>query len=114
MPEPTSLDAFFSKETGRTILKLAVASAIVGALMSALGLEPMDILEGLGDSVRSVYENLNAIVSKVITWTILGATVVVPIWLIVSLPRRFKRNQRALPPGAEQEREADQRADRRD
>lgn len=98
MTEPSGMDALFNRENGRTLLKLIIASAVVGAVMSFFGLKPMDILEGLGESVQQVYENLNAIVSQVITWTILGATVVVPIWLLVSLPRRFKRRQRTLPP----------------
>lgn len=93
MSENNPIAEFFNKETRKTIFALFIASLVVGALMSFFGLEPLDILEGLSETARKLYENLNAVVSKIITWTILGATVVIPLWLIFTLPRRVKRKK---------------------
>lgn len=91
MNERSPAAEIFNKDSVRTVLKLVVASAVVGALMSFFGLHPLDILEGLSESVHALFDNLNAIVSQVISWVILGGMVVIPIWLILSLPRRFKK-----------------------
>ncbi|MBL8581670.1 MAG: hypothetical protein JNL61_05505 [Rhizobiaceae bacterium] len=68
-------------------LKIAVASVLTGAALSALDLSASDILAEMGMTP----EKMAALIDRGIAWTlpnlILGSLVIVPIWLVVSLFR---------------------------
>ena len=77
------------KSAGRTILHLVVASIIVGAVFSFFGLGPREFWRGVFSSLRSVLGAIGDNVSDVIVtlgaYLLIGAAVVVPIWLIARL-----------------------------
>jgi len=70
---------------GRTIIKLVVVSLIVGALMSVFGLAPLDIWFGLRDFVVSVWNSGWAALGRFGDWLILGASIVVPLFILARL-----------------------------
>lgn len=74
---------------GRTILQLIIASVIVGAIFSFLGLSPAEFWRGIFHTVEGLVnalgENVAEIVSRLLTYLIIGAAVVVPIWVISRL-----------------------------
>ncbi len=72
-------------ELRRTIVKLVIASLIVGVVMKWIGFTPVDLLRFLGDSMREIFENLGTFASTLAEWLLLGATIVVPVWLVMRL-----------------------------
>ena len=72
-------------ELRRTIIKLVIASLIVGVVMKWIGFTPLDLLHFLGTNIREIFENLGSFASTLAEWLLLGATVVVPVWLVMRL-----------------------------
>jgi Na+/H+-dicarboxylate symporter len=72
------------------LVKLVLLSILIGVVLSALGLDPWNIV----DSVRRLLRNLLEMGFDVIRWLwqyfLLGAVLVIPIWLIMRLIRAPK------------------------
>jgi hypothetical protein len=85
-----------------TVLKLLVASLIVGAIMMWLDVDALGLVRwlidsavGLGhwlaDAVKSIWGSLGEMARWAVTPILVGATVVIPIWLIAFLVGKAKR-----------------------
>jgi len=72
---------------GKTILKLALVSLLVGLVMTFFDIKPQDILENFGESVAKVYATLTSWLRWMVPYILLGATIVVPIWAILAVLR---------------------------
>jgi Family of unknown function (DUF6460) len=70
-----------------TVLQLAVWSVVVGVVLSALGITPANIFERLGMIVRRISDLGFGAVHWAIQYFLLGAVIVVPIWLVMTLMR---------------------------
>lgn len=68
-----------------TIVKIAVLSLIVGLILSALDISPARVLEGLGVTARDAIDSGASLVAWALEYVIVGAVIVVPIWLIVAV-----------------------------
>ena len=68
-----------------TILQLVVWSVVVGVVLSALGITPGNIVERFGLIVRRISDLGLGAVHWAIQYFLLGAVIVVPIWLIARL-----------------------------
>lgn len=92
----TSLTRFFGGSPGRVLVQLAVMSFVLGVILSALGLSPFDIV----DSVRRLALRIYNMGFDAVTWGfryfLLGAVIVVPIWLLMRLFRLGRRNGSGL------------------
>jgi len=88
--EPTTTD-HASPETEEksdlrgTIIRLVVASLIVGLIMKWSGFTPVTLLHFLGASFRDIFDNIGGVASTVGEWLLLGATIVVPVWFVMRL-----------------------------
>ena len=80
-----TLTRFLGDSPLRVIVKLVFLSFIVGVVMAAIGLEPYDIIESLFNTVRRIYEMGFDAIDRVWRYFLLGAVIVVPIWLISRL-----------------------------
>ena len=70
---------------GRTIVKLIVVSLVVGFVMAVFGLDPWDIVYGIRDFVQDLwYQGFHAL-GRVGDYLILGATIVIPVYIILRL-----------------------------
>ena len=67
------------------ILRLVVISIIVGIVLSALNIRPDEIFYHIRRLIERLSELGFAWVETVIRWFLVGAVVVIPIWLIVRL-----------------------------
>ena len=80
---------FLGGGSGRTVIQLVIASIIVGAIFSFLGVGVLDFWRGIFDAVHnlisSIGESLGEIVVNLLTYLVIGAAVVIPIWLISRL-----------------------------
>lgn len=72
--------------SGRTILQLVIASIIVGAIFSFVGIGPREFWRGIFDTasglVSALGDNISEIALTLGTYLLIGAAIVVPIWLI--------------------------------
>jgi len=67
------------------VFRLAIISIIVGIALHALGLNPLTLVENLRGLVRTISESGLDILEWLGTRLLIGALVVVPIWLVVLL-----------------------------
>lgn len=68
-----------------TLVKLALASVVVGILLAFFGISPADLLHNVIDTLSHIwYMGFDAI-GWALRYFLLGAVVVVPIWLILRL-----------------------------
>ncbi|WP_425410258.1 DUF6460 domain-containing protein [Hyphococcus sp.] len=71
---------------GKTVLQLAIVSIVVGALFTLLGIGPKEFWRGVFSNVKSIVaslgENFGDIVITLGTYLLIGAAIVIPIWLI--------------------------------
>jgi NADH:ubiquinone oxidoreductase subunit 5 (subunit L)/multisubunit Na+/H+ antiporter MnhA subunit len=87
-----SIDRFFGGSPMWVAVRLILLSIVVGVLLTALGLDPWNIFESIDRLIRWIY-NLGW---DAVTWLwryfVLGAVLVVPIWLIVRLINSAQRS----------------------
>src|SRR6185295_7645639 len=74
--------------------KLVLLSILVGVVLAALGLDPWNIIESVQRLIRWVWDLGFDAVVRLWRYFLLGAAIVVPIWLIV----RFAKAPRERPP----------------
>jgi hypothetical protein len=67
--------------------KLILLSILIGVVLSALNLNPWNIVEGVERLIRGVWDMGFDAVRKLWQYFLLGAVLVIPIWLIVRLVR---------------------------
>ena len=85
-----ALTRFFGGRPLSVIFRLVLLSILVGVILKVLGLDPFNILRSIEDLIRLVRDmGLDAVV-WLWRYFLLGAVVVVPIWLIVRLIRAPK------------------------
>lgn len=69
------------------VLKLIVISLIVGLLLSLFNMRPEELLTRFGDTVRAIFSIVVGWVETAVPYILLGAVVVIPIWLALVLWR---------------------------
>lgn len=79
------MSSFFGGPPGAVMIKLIVISFVVGVLLSFLGVSPYDIVNGITRLVERIYNLGFGAFEWIIRYFLLGAVIVVPIWLIVRL-----------------------------
>lgn len=80
---------FVGRKPGKLVLQLVVASIFVGGILYLLHISPIDFWRGIFETVRGVVEavlgSFGDIAGNLLTYLVLGAAIVVPIWLIARL-----------------------------
>jgi hypothetical protein len=67
------------------LAKLVLLSILIGVVLSALGLDPWDIVSSIRRLIRNVWEMGFDAVKWLWQYFLLGAVIVIPIWLIMRL-----------------------------
>ncbi|MCY6382506.1 DUF6460 domain-containing protein [Hoeflea prorocentri] len=80
-----NLNRFLGDTPGRTLIKLIVLSFIVGAVMAAFNWYPMDVVRAIVDFIRNLWELGFAALGRFGDYLVLGAVVVVPVFLIIRI-----------------------------
>lgn len=88
----TAINRFFGGSPGRVLIQLAVMSFVLGVILSALGLSPFDIVESLRRLAMRIYNMGFGAVRWGFQYLLLGAVIVVPVWLLMRLFRLGRRN----------------------
>jgi hypothetical protein len=78
---------FMGGSPGAVIFRLIVLSLIVGVILSVLGYTPQNLIYRLQDLAWSIYDLGFGAFDRVIGYLLLGAIIVIPVWLISRLMR---------------------------
>ncbi len=85
------LTRFFGGSPARVLAQLVVFSFVVGIVLSTLGVSPYDIVDSFGRLIRHIYENGFETLAWAWRYFLLGAVIVVPVWVILRLLRVGRR-----------------------
>ena len=67
------------------LVRLILVSILVGVILSALGLDPFDIIHSVERLIRSIWNMGFDAIRWLWRYFLLGAVIVVPIWLIMRM-----------------------------
>ena len=81
----SGLTRFLGDTPGRTIIKLAMLSLVVGIIMSALNLTPIQLWYSLRDFAHWLYDLGYDAFARIGIYFLYGALVVVPLFLVMRL-----------------------------
>ena len=85
------LTRFFGGSPAMVLVRLVFLSVVVGVILAALGLDPRNIFDSLIDFARSLYDLGFGAVERVWGYFLLGAVVVIPLWLLLRIARGLGR-----------------------
>ncbi|MGQ3672997.1 DUF6460 domain-containing protein [Xanthobacter sp. TB0136] len=85
MAENNQLTRFFGGSPIWVIVRLVVLCVVVGVILAALGLDPMNIFTSLERLVRSLFSFGFDAVGRLWSYFLLGAVIVIPLWLIMRI-----------------------------
>ncbi len=86
-----NLRDFLGGHPAAVAVRLAIISILIGLLLSFFGVTPWNFFEVLDRLARSIYDLGFGAVQAALEYLILGAMVVVPIWLILRFLRARPR-----------------------
>lgn len=75
----------FGDSPARVAIRLIIFSLLVGIALSFFNITPMDIVHWVGNFFMSLWNKGFKAVWKVLDYILLGAAVVVPIWIIIRI-----------------------------
>lgn len=75
------------KSTFSTVVKLVVISLLVGMALALFDITPQSLLENLGSTVIEIYRLVLRFFRWALEYILIGAVVVLPIWLVLYLVR---------------------------
>lgn len=79
------MDRFLGGSPLGVVLRLALISIVVGIVMSALGISPQNFVYRVRQLIQRIYDLGFDSIEWLLQYLMLGALVVVPIWLISRL-----------------------------
>jgi hypothetical protein len=74
-----------------TIIKLLVLSLVVGFVLRMLNITPLSLIENFGENIQRMFGWLRGFAGWALDYVLLGAVIVVPIWLIMMIVNRARR-----------------------
>ena len=81
------VNRFFGGPPLAVIVRLVLLSILVGVVLAAVGFDPWNIITSVHRLVRRIWEMGWDAVSWVWRYFLLGAVIVIPVWLISRLMR---------------------------
>ena len=80
-----------TRNVSRTLLRLFFLSLVVGLALSALDISPQSLLGTIGGTVESIFAVVVDAVEWAVPFVLIGAVVVVPVWLVFAGLRYVRR-----------------------
>jgi hypothetical protein len=80
-----NVNRFFGGSPLAVLVRLILLSILVGVVLSAIGLDPRDIISSVQRLIRSIWDMGFDAVEWLWRYFLLGAVIVVPIWFLVRL-----------------------------
>ena len=66
-----------------SLIKVLLASFVIGVLLTFFNIDPTELLENFGETIQSIFEIVARVIEWAVKYVLLGAVLVVPIWLIL-------------------------------
>jgi hypothetical protein len=85
--KPDYVTRFFGGPPLSVIFRLVLLSILVGVILEALGFDPRNILDSLQRLAQHIWDMGFDAVHFLWRYLLLGAVIVVPIWLVLRLAR---------------------------
>jgi uncharacterized protein DUF6460 len=82
---------------GSIIVKLLIASFIVGWLLTFFDITPLDLLEDLTGTIGQIYSHALEFVRWGADYILLGAVIVLPVWGIIAALNYVQAKSRKRP-----------------
>ena len=82
-----AVNRFFGGPPLSVAIRIILLSVLVGVILSAIGLDPRDIWRSVERLVRSVWDMGWDAFVWLWRYFLLGAVIVIPIWLVVRLAK---------------------------
>lgn len=82
---------FFGGSPTAVLMRLVVVSFVLGIVLSALGVSPLNIVDGLHRLFLRIYSLGFESVEWLFNYFLLGAVIVFPVWLIVRVLKVARR-----------------------
>jgi hypothetical protein len=82
-----SVDRFLGGSPLAVLFKLVLLSILIGVVLSALGLDPWNILQSIERLLRTIWNMGFDAVLWLWRYFLLGAVIVIPVWLILRIFR---------------------------
>ena len=79
------MERFFGGPVIPVLLRLVVLCVVVGVVLSVLGIHPVDLWDDFLATVERVWQLGADILDWSLSYFLLGAVIVVPIWLFIRL-----------------------------
>jgi Na+/H+-dicarboxylate symporter len=92
------MERIFGGNPVAVIVRLILISIMVGVVLAALGIRPDEILIGLQRLFRNIWDMGFDAVHWAFRYFLIGAAVVVPVWVLIRLMSVMRRGG-ARPPG---------------
>jgi hypothetical protein len=93
-PEPPTTDGYVTRFFGgpplSVIFRLVLLSILIGVILEVLGLDPWNVIDSLKSLLLRIWDMGFDAVRWLWRYLLLGAALVVPIWLIMRLVRIAK------------------------
>jgi hypothetical protein len=89
-PRPVSesyVSRFFGGPPLAVIFRLILLSILIGVILEVLGLDPWNIMDSIRTMVQRIWDMGFDAVRWLWRYLLLGAAIVLPIWLIIRLMR---------------------------
>ena len=87
----SNLTRFFGGPPGWVIIRLILLSVVIGLIFSALGIHPYDLVDTLKRAVLRIWDLGFEAIEQALSYFILGALVVFPIWFVVRAIKMTRR-----------------------
>lgn len=79
------------RSLGATILRLFILSIVIGLVLSAFDIDPESLLGAIGGTAESIFNIAVDAIEWAVPFALIGAVVVVPLWLILTALRIARR-----------------------
>jgi Family of unknown function (DUF6460) len=76
---------FFGESVAGTLIRLVLLSIAVGIIFSALGITPFNLIDRLQHLIRNVMDLGLDTVRWALSYFLLGAVIVFPVWFLMRL-----------------------------
>lgn len=80
-----SLTRFFGGSPGHVLLRLVVISFIVGILLSAIDLDPLELFSWVQDLALGIWNMGFEAIERLGSYFLIGAVIVFPLWFLARL-----------------------------
>jgi Na+/H+-dicarboxylate symporter len=81
------INQFFGGPPVSVVVRLVLLSILVGVILSALGLDPLNLWRTLQNLVRQIWEMGFDALWWLWRYFLIGAVLVIPIWLVLRLAK---------------------------